>query len=701
MEPYSTLKNNLDKISYSTIRTNKKVTYLNLACGFDIETTSFMSGDNKLAHMYIWAISIGHGNGVFYGRTWEEFIDLCETLQTHFHLSEDRLLVIYVHNLGYEFQFMRKYFNWKSVFAVGERKPIKAICDYGIEFRDSYILSGFSLAVTAKNLTSHKVSKLSGSLDYFLVRHHKTELTSEELQYCKNDVLIITAYITEQLDIYGDINKIPLTNTGRVRKFVRNNCYYSSSNHRKSSKSKYYRYRNIMKDLTLDVDTYIQLKRGFMGGYTHANAKYVGEVLNNVSSIDFTSSYPSVMVSEKFPMSRFKKITIKSLKHFKECRERYAMIFDIKFIGLESIAQECYISESKCYNLKKPVINNGRIVSADLLTTTLTEVDFDIMQQCYKWESIELSNVKYAHKAFLPKAIIKSVLELYQDKTVLKGVAGSEVEYLLSKGMLNSIYGMCVTDIVKDNAIYTGEWKVEKADIVEGVEKYNGSKNRFLYYAWGVWVTAYARRNLWTGIMAIGDDYIYSDTDSLKVLNYDKHVGYINWFNKQILNKIETVCNYYGFDTELITPRTKEGVEKPLGVWDYEGLLSRFKTLGAKRYLSEWEGKTLEITVAGLSKQNGLKYMLKTCNGDNTKVFDMFNDSLTVPAEETGKMTHTYIDDELLYKCVDYKGNSVDIKALSSIHLSKCEFTLSLSKQYLDFLNNLSKGYLYQGVKLV
>ena len=206
--------------------------------------------------------------------------------------------------MGYEFQFMRKYFTWLNVFAIDERKPIKALCDYGIEFRDSYILSGYSLANTAKNLAKHKVKKLVGDLDYSLVRHEKTPLTDIEMGYCKNDINIILAYINEQILQYGDINKIPLTNTGRVRQYVKHNCYYDDSNHRKSSKGKYIKYRKIMDDLTLDPETYIQLKRSFMGGFTHSNPKYTGKTLNNVSSIDLTSSYPSVMLADKYPMSR-------------------------------------------------------------------------------------------------------------------------------------------------------------------------------------------------------------------------------------------------------------------------------------------------------------------------------------------------------------------------------------------------------------
>ena len=689
----------LANLEYSVTRTNKKVDYINLPCGFDIETTSIKTGDVKAAFMYVWAIAIGHGNGVYYGRTWEELTEVCELLQKKLELSQSNRLVIYIHNLGYEFQFMRKYFDWVDVFAVGERKPIKAICSYGIEFRDSYILSGFSLANTAKNLTTHKVEKMVGDLDYSLHRTSETPLTPAEMKYCENDVVIITAYISEQIELYGDVTKIPATNTGRVRKHVRQECYYTSTNHRKSSKSKYFKYRKIMSDLTIDVDTYIQLKRSFMGGFTHANANHSGKTLENVSSIDFTSSYPAVMVSEKFPMSRFKPVTLNSLDQFHEYCSKYAMVFDIKFHNLTNkLTQETYISESKCSQLIAPIINNGRVVSAQLMATTITEVDFDIISQVYDWDEIEIANARYAHKNYLPKSIIKSILDLYQGKTVLKDVEGSEVEYLLSKGMLNSIYGMCVTDIVKDNAIYNESWEVDKVDIVEEVEKYNESKNRFLYYAWGIWVTAYARKNLWTGIVTVGNDYVYSDTDSLKLTNYEKYIPYVKWFDGQIVNKMTAMCKYYDFEESLLHPKTKDGVVKTLGVWDFEGTYERFKTLGAKRYLSEKKGK-LQLTVAGLSKQNGVGYLKELAGGDNAKVFDLFSDSLHVPADNTGKMTHTYIDNEMAVECTDYLGKKSIVHTLSAIHLESCDFTLSIAGTYKEFLHKLSQGYIFNGVK--
>ena len=702
MRPYTEMIDYLKNFDFPMVTDTKKITRLNIECGFDIETTSIKKQGVKNAFMYVWQIGIGYGNDVFYGRTWSEFVDLINDISDLYELDENKRLVIYVHNLGYEFQFMRHYFHWLDVFAISKRKPIRALTLNGIEFRDSLILSGYSLANTAKNLATHKIKKLTGDLDYSLIRHHNTPLTDDEISYCINDIQIILAYINEQITYCGDISEIPMTNTGRVRKYVKDRCFFNNKKGGKRDTGQHQKYRKIMQDLTIDVDTYVQLKRAFMGGFTHANSNHSGKLLQNVTSIDFTSSYPSVMLAEKFPMSRFRKVTIESLDELESLCQKHAVVFEAKFDMISPrITQENYISESKCRNIANAKINNGRISSADSITVTITEIDYHIMKQAYQWENLAISNIKYAHKAYLPKQICTSILELYQDKTKLKDVTGYEVEYLLSKGMLNSIYGMCVTDVVKYQSTYDNvKWETERPNVNIEVDKYNKSKNRFLYYPWGIWVTAYARRNLWTGIIAAGDDYVYSDTDSLKVLNYEKHVPYTKWFDSNIIKKMEKMCNFYSLDKSLLSPKTKKGVTKMLGVWDYEGTYSNFKTLGAKRYLYQ-HGDKLAITVAGLSKQNGLSYMLENANNDPLKVFDLFDDNLYIPSDKTGKMTHSYIDDDRDFKVKDYLGKTEHINCLSSLHLEPCDFTLSISDKYKDFLSQLSSGLIFKGARNV
>lgn len=682
--------------------------YFNVESAFDIETSSVMlENEQKFAFMYEWTFGIKDRNFICYGRTWEEFKDLCRQLQEYFLLDSEHILVVYVHNLSYEFQFMRKYFNWLDVFAVDERKPVKALCSYGIEFRDSYILSGYSLEKLAENLVSHNIKKLVGDLDYNLTRTHITELTENELAYCNNDVEIVLAYINEQIEQYGSITKIPMTNTGRVRNFVKDKCYFTEKNHRKSSKGKYQRYKELMNELTLTTGEYTMLKRCFMGGFTHASMLYSGKLLHDVASIDFTSSYPYVMLSEKFPMSKPEKVKPTKEQFLKWVNDdNVGLMFVVRFKGLQSkLSFETYLSESKCDVLENPIINNGRVFKADTVQTTITDIDFKILYKCYTWDSIEIANVHKFYMQYLPKPILLAIVELYEKKTTLKDVSGKEVEYLVNKGMLNSVYGMCVTDIVRDNISYKDDWQLEKYTIEmmnEQIEKYNSSSNRFLYYPWGVWVTAYARKNLWNGILEIGIDYVYSDTDSVKFLNYEKHKEYINRYNLDVERKLKKMCKFRQIEFERLKPKTIKGVEKMIGVWDFEGVYTHFKTLGAKRYLvRSKKDEKLHLTVAGLSKQNGVEYMLRICNNDYEKVFANFNDDLYIPENETGKHTHTYIDSPITSMITDYQNNVVEVTALSGVHLSPCEFTLSISQQYSKFLHDLRNGYLFTGTRAI
>lgn len=687
------------KDNIKTVKNNKKLTYYNIECSFDIETNSTYHKGEKVAFMYIWAFGIADLK--IYGRTWEEFQSLMELISEIFELEKDKRILCYIHNFSFEFQFMRKYFEWTEVFAISERKPIKALTNLGIEFRDSFILSGFSLAKTAENLANHTIEKMTGDLDYSLLRTKDTPLSEEEMKYVENDIVIILYYINEQIEQYGDLHKVPLTNTGRVRKYVERNCYYTNTNHRKSSRGKYHRYRKLMQSLTLTTSDYMLAKQSFQGGFTHANSHYTGQTLENVTSIDFTSSYPAVMLAELFPMSKAEYVEVKDTNHFLELLKTYHVIFEATFTNIQTtIEQENYLSESKCRDIEKPIINNGRIFRADKLTTTITEIDFSIIRKAYNWDSFNISNVHIFQKGYLPKSIIESVLELYKGKTELKGVEGKEVEYGLAKGMLNSVYGMSVTDIVRDETDYINdEWESTPPLIGNEIEKYNDKKNRFLFYIWGVYITAYARRNLWTGILNMGDDYVYSDTDSIKLLNYEKHLPYIEKYNEVIIKKMELMCEYYKLDVNDLKPKNIQGIEKPIGVWDFEGTAEKFKTLGAKRYLTLKDNK-LELTVAGLSKKNGLEYMIEQCGGNYHKVFDYFNDELYIPAERTGKMTHTYIDDSITFIATDYLGNSTEVTTHSGVHLESVDFTLSLSKQYANFIKQVMSGYLYVGKQL-
>lgn len=669
--------------------TNKKLKYFNVPAAFDIETTSFSERGEKRACMYEW--TFGLFGAVVVGRTWKEFIDFIKELSELLDLNETKRLLVYVHNLAFEFQWIRHYFTWTKVFSVNNRKPLYAVTDSGIEFRCSLLLSGYSLENMGKNLQKYHVEKAVGDLDYSKMRHSGTPLTPEEIGYCVNDVRVVMAYIMERIEQSRGISKIPLTKTGYVRSYCRHSCFYGDG----SDQWQRLKYRALMVSMILDPNEYIQLKRGFQGGFTHANPFYSGQVMEDVTSFDFTSSYPAVMVAEKYPMSKSEHIHIESPEHFREQLELYCCLFDVEFIGLESIKHfESYISQSRCFLLDNPTINNGRVVRADKLRTTITEQDFKIIESMYSWDDMRVSNFRRYRRDYLPVEFVKSILQLYKDKTELKGVSGQEVNYQRAKEQLNSCYGMAVTDIVRPVYGYDEEWlDPERPDIEQAISRYNNNVGRFMFFPWGCWVTAYARRNLYTGILEFENDYIYSDTDSIKVLNESKHQSYIKSYNDRILHQLHDAMEYHGLNPDLIRPKNKHGSEKPLGVWSFDGHYERFKTLGAKRYMVKYsndsrngsDANKYSLTVAGLAKRAAMPYLLEKSDDP----LNLFTRDMYIPAAHTGKLTHTYIDEPISGCITDYTGIQGRYAEQSCINLSPADYSLSISREYANYIAQL------------
>lgn len=671
-----------------------KVHYLNIPCSFDIETTSFYDGLAKKAIMYIWTCNI---NGTtFYGRTWQQFIDLLEITAEVFECNKfNRRLIIYIHNLEYEFQFMRKWFKWHDIFADEKRSPLYCVTQSGIEFRCSYRLSGYSLAKLSDELSTYKTEKMVGDLDYYKYRHALTPLTDTEFKYCYKDTQVVVCYIQEEIERNeNNIAKIPYTKTGYVRRFCQQKCLASSGKQDNVSRLKGMKYRDIMRSLTLTYDQYKMCKAGFQGGFTHANVNYVNKTLSNVGSIDFTSSYPFTMMAQYFPMSSPREVEIKDLRDLNFYLANYCCLFEVQFINLVPLTtNENPISSSRCSYLKDYHLNNGRVINAGILETTITELDYDIFRNFYKWDGIKIGKFLTFYKGYLPTSLVKALVSLYKDKTELKGVEGKEVEYLLSKGMLNSAYGMAVTDIVREDLeyhqeLYADEWQVGDETPVSQLKRYNQNPSRFLYYPWGVWVTAHARHNLFRGILEFGSDYVYSDTDSIKAINMDRHMDFIKNYNLHVREQLQAAADFHGIPMSDFEPKTIKGVPKLIGVWDIEGTYDKFKTLGAKRYLVQ-KGNDIEFTVAGVNKKAIKEYMLETYGLDG--VFDAFTRSLDIPKGRTGKLTHTYIDQEWSGVLVDYNGVPFTYHEKSSIHMEPAPFKISMLDAFWDYISGIQQ----------
>jgi len=657
-----------------------KTKYLNIPISFDIETTSFYDKDNqKTAIMYVWMLGVC--GLVIVGRTWGEWIYTYNELSKYFRTCGKRIAIIYIHNMAFDFQFLRKRHNIEKVFAVETYQPLYAITAEGIEFRCSYKLSGYGLETLAKNLLYHKIRKLKGDLDYRQIRHFQTPLTEKELGYCLNDAKIVNCYIDELIQREGNISLLPLTKTGFVRNNTRSACFADRN------------YKYIVQSLKLNEKEFNMSKDAFQGGYTHANADIVGKILYDVTPLDICSSYPATMFDELFPMSNPQHIKIKTLKELDYYCNNYCCIFTITLSDIKPRYWfDFYISSSKCDIYGKRILSNGRIVSADCITTTITNLDYDIIKYMYKYDTnnIQIHDFIIFERDYLPTPFIKSLVEMYQKKTALKGVKGKEVEYLVSKENQNSYYGMTVTSPIRDIFGYANdEWlEKETPDLSTSIEKYNNNFNRFLYYPWGVFVTAYARHNIWEMIIECGYDHCYSDTDSEYCLNFSAHAEFVNQYNNRVMEKHKQACKAHNIDISMVTPKNIKGEIKLLGAFEIEEKCDRFITLGAKRYLKESHGE-LKITVAGMNKKSGIEYMIKKFGNE---VFENFKDGLIIPSQYSGRLVHTYIDEKREGDIIDLYGNKAHYVELSSIHLEPTTYHMGISKDFDKFIKRIREG---------
>ncbi len=684
--------------------TKSKTKYADIPFSFDIETSSFFVRNGtaltneqyekevkknpksetdfvKCGLCYIWQFSIGLDE-TFYGRKLRDFVTFLEILSTKMY---GRKGIIFVHNLSYEFQFIYKYFDWLDVFALDNRKVLYAKIEH-FDFRCSYMLSAKSLDGVSKEIKGQypEYQKRNGDLDYSLIRHEETPLTKEEMGYCEMDTLTVNAYIETQKEIYKSITKIPYTNTGRVRKLCRDNCFKDK------------KYTLFIHDLNVTPLEFKMCRLAFQGGYVHANPLYSDTTQVNVGSYDFTSSYPYVMLSEKYPMSSGleypkEKITEKVFARY--C-EKYLAIVAVTFEDIKvKDSLMPIISSSKCVTLKKAEYDNGKVWSAKELQTVVTNIELENIKKFYDYKKMKLGKAFFYKADYLPKPYIETILELYEAKTKLKDFKGKteeetlqiEREYMLKKNMLNSLYGMMVFNPIKDEYYFDEEWQRLKKEIDdETVTEMNDDKSRFTFYLWGVFVTTYARNNLYTALLEVKDDFVYSDTDSVKIKNGERHKKYFESYDKEVVEKLLKMCKILEIPFERCMPKNVKGKEKLLGIWDFEGVYTKFKTLGAKRYLVEKDGK-LDLTVSGVNKRKALPYLLEKYK-DNDGVLNAFTNSLYIPKEYTGKSIHAYIDDSIEAVVTDYLGNVKKCRSESGVHLIESDYSLSILSVYEDFI---------------
>lgn len=668
----------------------KKVHYVEHLAAFDIETSSYEDEGVKKAIVYSYALAID--DTIYRARRADEFFSLLEKIAADMDLSLDRRLVVYVHNEAYEWQFIKHYMQWDSAFAIAsERRIARAVSTLGFEFRCSYVLTNKPLEAVGKDVG---VQKMVGDIDHTKIRNSITPLSDEELGYIDNDVRILIEFERQALAQEGGsieqaLRSIPITKTGYVRRRMRKAALADPS------------YEQLISELTLTEETYILARHSFQGGYTHANSTVMGQEMGDTVAVDLASSYPSSMLQFTYPMSTFHPVSHKfTAEELDKCIGH--IHFFVTFVVYDAVSRYPfpYISLSKALAISDPFVDNGRVYSAANMTLTMTDVDWQIFRRCYDVESIEIVDVVMAPAEYLPAAITDPIVAMYGNKTALKGVAGQEVNYRSAKEDINGVYGSISMDPVRTDYEFNaedGSFTPTLPSIEDALDKYNNSRSRYLFYPWAAWVTAYSRYILLMtmyDLIDAGVTVMYCDTDSIYHKPSPKAQSIIDRVNGEVRERLSTAMHhrwFYATDGEVedaLAPKDTKGVRHHIGLFEVDGHYDNFKTLGAKRYAVEKDGE-FKITVAGLSKK-AASY-IKEIGG-----MEAFVDGLTVPAEKSGRLTHTYSEETAHNLITDYLGNTCEMKQVGYIHLEPSPYVLTVSDDYTRFVQRVAEGRLFE-----
>lgn len=662
--------------------------YTNAIMSFDTETTTafyinnkwvaqdynvnsaIYSDAKKKCWVYIWQMAINED--VIYGRDIKEWF----RFWNRFCAVNSSINIVYVHNLGYDFEFINEYMPEDVfVFARAQYKPMYVrVPSMSLEMRCSYMLTNMSLEKCVSQF-GLSVNKLVGNLAYNVLRLPNTPLTDDELLYCEFDVRVINSLIREVfLGRYECIADIPLTQTGEVRRDV------------KACLSHVPYHLNNMMRLKPNLEMYKILTKLLQGGYTHLNAIYCGKIISDVVSFDKSSSYPDVMCTRLFPVGQFR-----LTDNYVRGDKAYSYLMYIRCENIRARGCWPYISRHKVNKSEGCINDNGKIAYCDMIELWVTDIDYNIITDCYdigKDGKIEILKIYKAYKDYLPREFILKVLEYYDDKTTLKGVEEMSAFYMRQKQKLNACFGMSITNDIRNEVVFnpfSRAWENGEPLTDEQIVDKLYKQKPFLSYAWGVWVTAYARNDIFRVLCEIDFDAVYSDTDSIKMINSESHVDVINRFNIDCDKRIERVCQILDIPKEKFYPFDKKGIVHPLGYLEKDGVYSRFLSLGAKKYCYEHNGEFV-VTVAGLQKsyidKDGEHATIKTMN--EFRVGNSVRNARTIHWHITGQETETISDG---------MNNTYTVTNTSGIAIMRADYTFGISDDYTDFLRETRNKY--------
>lgn len=561
---------------------------------------------------YIWQFSIN--DWILYGRDLPEFLDVTKYLSEK---VEGAAVQINVHNLSYEYTFLREHIKFTKKFFTDARKPL--FVRYGtMTFRCTYRLTGLSLAKWGEQIG---VPKKVGLLDYHALYTPLSDLPENALTYCEYDLRVMIAGLRKYRAEYKHMADIPYTLTGVPRRDIR-----------ELNKSVRGFNRHVAKCQPKDVESWKVLHATYCGGLTLCNPDRAGYVIQchdknvpgyiNVGTdqepvaqrgFDRKSAYPAEMMN-KYPNSEFYLTQTAPSWHdgnhhiclceFVNLRARYN-------ITPLSAAKRIMITGAT-YNSDGLAKNNGKVLRCDRIALYCTEIDYDLICHFYTFDDCIIHSHRIATSDWMPRHVVEYMLTLYHDKTLRK-TDPDPTFYNLQKSKLNSIYGLCGTALVHDDIIEDGWEYVTKfkndAEILKELKRLQDfDDNNVLPYSWGIYITSHQRYALMDMALKLDINKLsYTDTDSLKGDYGLDTVALVNAINNDIIKWTQWRCDQQEIPYSMTCPEDAKGRKQHLGTWENDANYTyEVAYLGAKRYCYQNKPTdTVHITIAGVPKAAG------------------------------------------------------------------------------------------------
>ena len=619
-------------------------------------------------HVVVWTLSIRLFEldiCTLYGRKPSELIECIKLIQ---NVLKGKYTLFYVHNLTYDYTFLRKFFFKEFGYPVEQLNvkshyPIQIKFENGLILKDSLILSQRALEKWAEDLNA-PAQKQTGKWDYDKLRNQDTSLTEDELTYAEFDTLSGTQCIDIlKKQLHKQLGTMPYTATGILRDELKKLAAENKA-------------KVLFNKIVPSFEEYMFMVSMFHGGFVHGNKEYLeSNLLKDVQGYDFASSYIFCLLCCKYPITKFKPLNKKiDFDYIERNSEDHAFMFTVRLANVQLKDPNFpmpVLQFSKCKTIND-VTDNGRIIAAQFLETNTNEIDFKLIRKYYTWdeEHSVIFNVKTAMKGYLPDWFRNHLYKLFIDKTKLKGTG---ILYGIQKGKLNAGYGLSVQrqdklmflevfeDIIEENEkgieveYKAGSYKPDRSTPPKEVYLKNIKKRSvFLPYQWGVWTTSYALEHLFE-LGSCCKLWLYSDTDSVYGIGWNKKlVKKLNYKYRKMNEKAGfKAVNHKGKDYWLGVAETS-----------LKDKYSEFKYMGAKRYCGRCkEDNELHITVAGVPKSAADQL---DNNIRNFKLGFVFN------GKDSGKKTHNYLFVDDIY--IDENGN----ETADSVDLSPCDYKLDV-----------------------